>query len=432
MTESLELWMMGGAVVLLIILSAFFNGAETGLTGASRARMHALEQEGDKRARRVNRLLAHPEKMIGTVLIGNTLVDILAASLATTLAVRLYGELGVAIATALMTLLVVIFAAVLPKTIAISDPDRASLAVAPIMNLAVKLIMPLTIAVEFIVRQLLKLTPSTKDDDANILSAHQELRGAIDLHHKEGTVVKGDRDMLGGILDLRELEVSDVMVHRTEMDTVSADEPMEVIIRQAMKGAYSRLPVWRGDPDNIIGILNVKDILRELSSAAWKVDDVKIDTLLVPPWFVPDTTSLKDQLAEFQKRKSHIALVVDEYGEVMGLVTLEDIIEEIVGQISDEHDVPESHIRPQADGKVVVEGQVPIRDLNRHMDWQLPDDEATTVAGLVIHEAQTIPEPGQVFTFHGYRFEVVKKSKNRIETLRITPLAQPEEAMTEG
>lgn len=427
MTDSLELWLMGGTIVLLILLSAFFNLSETGLTAASRARMYALDQDGDKRAKRVNRLLAHPEKMIGTVLIGNTLVDILAAALATSLAVRLFGEIGVAIATGLVTLMVVIFAAVLPKTFAIAKPDRTALLVAPAMNVMVKLIMPLTIAVEFIVRQLLWLTPGKEDDQANILSAHQELRGAIDLHHKEGSVVKGDRDMLGGILDLRELAVSDIMVHRTEMDTASADEPMETVIREAVKGAYSRLPVWRGDPDNIIGILNVKDILRELSTAAWKVNEVKIDDLLVPPWFVPDTTSLKDQLAAFQKRKSHIALVVDEYGEVMGLVTLEDIIEEIVGQISDEHDVPDSHIRPQADGKVVVEGMVPIRDLNRHMDWHLPDDEATTIAGLVIHEAQTIPEPGQVFTFHGYRFEVVKKSKNRIETLRVTPLRMPEE-----
>jgi Mg2+/Co2+ transporter CorB len=422
MTQTLELWLLGTAIIVLILLSAFFNMSETGLTAASKARMHGLEQEGNKKAKLVNLLLSRPEKMIGTVLIGNTLVDILAASLATSLAVRLFGDLGVAIATVLMTILVVVFAAVLPKTFAIAQPDRTALSIAPAMRATIWLLYPVTVAVEFIVKQLLWLTPGKDDDEANILSAHAEIRGAVDLHHREGSVVKDDRDMIGGILDLTELEVSDVMVHRTEIDTVSADEPIDKLIESAMDGAFSRLPVWRGDPDNIIGILTVKDVLRELSANGWQLDKVKIDNLLTPPWFVPDTTTLKDQLAAFQQRKSHIALVVDEYGEVQGLVTLEDIIEEIVGQISDEHDTPEFGIRPQADGKVMVDGAVPIRDLNRHMDWGLPDEEATTVAGLVIHEAQSIPEPGQVFTFHGYRFEVVKKSKNRLTTLRVTPL----------
>jgi Mg2+/Co2+ transporter CorB len=422
MSETLELWLLGTAILVLILLSAFFNGSETALTGASKARMHALEQEGNKRARLVNRLLSHPEQMIGAVLIGNTLVDILAAALATSLAVRLFGDIGVAIATGIMTLLVVIFAAVLPKTLAIANPDRSALLVGWPMRVTIWILYPITHAVEWIVRQILWLTPGTADDDANILSAHDELRGAIDLHVKEGNVVKGDRDMLGGILDLKELEVSDVMVHRTEIDMVSADEPLAAIIEEAMKGAYSRLPVWKGQPDNIIGILNIKDLLRDLAAKEWNLSKVDVETLLTPAWFIPDTTSLEEQLAAFLERKSHIALVVDEYGEVQGLLTLEDIIEEIVGQISDEHDTPDSEIRPQPDGKVVVDGAVAIRDLNRKMEWNLPDDEATTVAGLVIHEAETIPDPGQVFTFHGYRFEVVKKVRNRITTVRVTPL----------
>ncbi len=428
MTDSLELWIIAAGIVVLILLSAFFNGAETGLTGVSRARMHSLEQEGDRRARRVNAILAHPEKMIGAVLVGNTLVDMLAAALATSLAVALFGDAGVLVATGVMTILVVIFAAVLPKTFAITDPDRAALLVAPVMRWTIVLLRPLTAAVETVVNVLLKLTPSDRDDKANILAAHEEIRGAIDLHHKEGAVVKGDRDMLGGILDLKELEVADVMVHRLQMQTISADEPPEKIIAVALASPHTRLPVWRGDQDNIVGILHVKDLLRAVGSRGWDSAEIAVDKLVTPPWFVPDTTPLKAQLGQFLKRKSHLALVVDEYGEVQGLVTLEDILEEIVGQISDEFDRSEALIRPQSDGRVIVDGAVPIRDLNRHMDWSLPDEEATTIAGLVIHESQTIPDSGRAFTFHGYRFEVLRKSRNRITALRIERLAKAGEA----
>ncbi len=428
MTDSLELWIIAAGIVVLILLSAFFNGAETGLTGVSRARMHSLEQEGDKRARRVNAILAHPEKMIGAVLVGNTLVDMLAAALATSLAVALFGDAGVLVATGVMTVLVVIFAAVLPKTFAIADPDRAALAVAPVMRWTITLLRPLTAAVETVVNILLRLTPSDRDDKANILAAHEEIRGAIDLHHKEGAVVKGDRDMLGGILDLKELEVADVMVHRLQMLTISADEPPEKIVAMALASPHTRMPVWKGDQDNIVGVLHVKDLLRAVGSRGWDSAGIAVEKLLTPPWFVPDTTPLKEQLGQFLKRKSHLALVVDEYGEVQGLVTLEDILEEIVGQISDEFDRSESLIRPQSDGRVIVDGAVPIRDLNRHMDWSLPDEEATTIAGLVIHESQTIPDSGRAFTFHGYRFEVLRKSRNRITALRIERLARPGEA----
>ncbi|MFO1172105.1 MAG: HlyC/CorC family transporter [Hyphomicrobiaceae bacterium] len=426
--DTLVIWLNGGVIVMLILLSAYFNIAETSLTGASRARMHALEQEGNRRATRVNRILNMPEKMIGTVLIGNTLVDMLAAALATSLAVALFGDAGVLIATGAMTLLVVIFAAVLPKTIAISDPDRVALLVATPMRWTITAFRPVAATVEVIVAALLRLTPSTKDDEANILAAHEEIRGAIDLHHKEGTVVKGERDMLGGILDLTDLEVADVMVHRLKMETLSADDPPEKVVEAALASAHTRLPVWKGDPDNIIGVLHVKDLLRELGKRNWDAASVDIAAIASETWFVPDTTTLKSQLSQFQKRNSHLGLVVDEYGEVQGLVTLEDILEEIVGQISDEFDRSEALIRPQSDGRVIVDGSLPIRDLNRHMDWNLPDEEATTIAGLVIHEAQMIPESGRAFTFHGYRFEVLRKSRNRITALRIAKLDRPADA----
>ena len=414
------------AIIVLIALSAFFNLSETALTAASRARMHALEDDGDTRAKLVNKVLSSPEKMIGTVLLGNTLVDVLAAALASNLAVALYGEVGVAYATGAVTLLIVIFAAVLPKTYALAYSDRVALVVAPVMRGLIWLLAPATKAVEFVVRQLLKLTPTKADDAANILAAAQEeIRGTIDLQAKEGVVPRGDANMLGGVLDLGDLQVADIMVHRTKMETVDAADPPAKIIDFLLKSQYTRAPVWKDEPENIVGVLHTKDMLLALARSGWDPSKLEIMSFAAPPWFVPDTTSLKEQLNQFLKKKAQMALVVDEYGEVQGLITLEDILEEIVGQIADEHDAAEMHIRTQADGSVNVDGGVAIRDLNRQMDWDLPDEEATTIAGLVIYEARSIPEPGQIFTFHGYRFEILRKSRNKIAALRITPVPVP-------
>ncbi len=428
---SFEISLILAAIVLLIAMSGFFNISETGLTAASRARMHALEQEGNARAKLVNRVLSAPEKMIGTVLLGNTLVDVLAAALASTLAVRLVGDVGVAYATAIVTLLIVIFAAVLPKTYALAYSDRVALFVAPIMRGIIVLLGPFTKTIEIIVRQILKLTPTHVDDAANILAAHEEIRGTIDLQAREGGVQKVDAHMLGGVLDLRDLQVFDIMVHRTKMETLNADDPPQVIIDEILKSQYSRIPIWKDEPENIVGVVHTKDVLAALARANWDVSELEVMSFAAKPWFVPDTTSLKNQLSEFLRRKAQMALVVDEYGEVEGLITLEDILEEIVGQISDEHDTAETHIRPQADGTVNVDGTVAVRDLNRYMDWDLPDDEATTIAGLIIHEAQTIPEPGQVFTFYGYRMEILRRSRNKIAAVRIKPLPQPVEGVAE-
>ena len=409
-------------IVLLIVLSAFFNASETALTAASRARMHSLQEDGNEQAKVVNKVLASPEKMIGTVLLGNTLVDVLASALAANLAVQLYGEVGVVYATAAITVLIVIFAAVLPKTYALAYSDRVALIVAPVMRGLIYVMAPFTMTIEFVVRQLLKLTPGKADDNANILAAHEEIRGTIDLQAKEGTVAKGDAEMLGGVLDLRDLEVADIMVHRTKMETVNADDPPSKILDELLKSQYTRAPVWKDEPENIVGVLHTKDLLLALGRSGWDPSQLDIMSFASKPWFVPDATSVKDQLNQFLKKKAQLALVVDEYGEVQGLITLEDILEEIVGQIADEHDTHELNIRPQADGTVNVDGTIAIRDLNRQMDWDLPDEEATTIAGLVIHEAQTIPEPGQVFTFHGYRFEILRKSRNKITALRIKPV----------
>ncbi len=418
---TLALGLTLGSILGLLIVSAFFSGSETALTAASRARMHALEDDGNARAGLVNRLLESRERLIGALLLGNNLVNIAASALTTSLFLSVFGEAGVAYATLVMTALVVVFAEVLPKTYAILNADKMALAVAPVLKVLVALLAPVTAALQFLVRHTLRLFGTDIDDDTDVLSAHEEIRGAIELHHKEGGVVKGDRDMLGGVLDLRDLDVADIMVHRTKMVAIDADLPPEEIIDQALQSSHTRLPLWKGEREEIVGVLHARTLLQALRDSRGDVSKIDVMALASPPWFVPDTTTLKAQLAAFLKRKAHFAIVVDEYGEVMGLLTLEDIIEEIVGDITDETDVAATDAQPQPDGSLIVEGLVPIRDVNRLMDWDLPDEEATTVAGLVIHEAQTIPNPGQTFNFHGFRFEVMRRHRNRITRLRVVP-----------
>src|SRR5271163_3842252 len=411
-------WFAISIVVGFLLASAFFAASETALTGASRASMLRLSKQGNREAGVVSSLLGMRERMIGALLLGNNIANIGASALATGIFTTWFGEVGVLYATGVMTVLVVIFAEVLPKTIAINAPDRVALLVARPMKRMVFLLGPLLSVVEVIVRFLLRLIV-IKADNQPILSPFERLRGAVDLLHHEGKVEKQDRDMLGGLLDLRELEVSDVMVHRTEMVMINADLPAEELVREVLSTEYTRIPLWRDKPENIVGVLHAKDLLRAIRAADGDTSKIDVSTIMLPPWFVPEMRPVSEQLKAFRRRKTHFALVVDEYGEVEGMVTLEDILEEIVGDISDEHDVVVAGVRAQPDGSVVVDGSVPIRDLNRAMDWHLPDEEATTVAGLVIHEARSIPERGQSFTFHGFRFRVLRRERNRITALRI-------------
>jgi Mg2+/Co2+ transporter CorB len=417
-------WFSLLAILLCLVLSFFFAGSETALTASSRGSMHRLEHQGNRRAKIVNRLLASRERLLGALLLGNNAVNIAASTLAAGLFLEWFGDAGVIYATIVMTILVVVFSEVLPKTAAINAPDRIALLAARPLDIFVRLFAPILMAIEALVRWILSWFGIKVGEDQPILSAHERLRGAVELLHHEGGVDRHDRDMFGGVLDLRELEVSDVMIHRTKMLTLCLDDPSEEIVAQVLKASVTRLPLWSGSPENIVGLLHAKDLLRVLAAAGGDASKLDIRSIMAPPWFVPDTTPLYEQLRAFRRRKTHFALVVDEYGEVMGLVTLEDILEEIVGDISDEHDIVVPGVRPQPDGSVSVDGSVPIRDLNRAMDWKLPDEEATTIAGLVIHEARSIPETGQSFTFHGFRFQVLRRHRNRITALRIAPLAR--------
>jgi Mg2+/Co2+ transporter CorB len=422
-------WLTFSIMVALLGVSAFFAASETALTGASRASMLRLSKQGNHDADVVSELVGMRERLIGALLLGNNIANIGASALATGIFTTWFGEVGVLYATGVMTVLVVIFAEVLPKTIAINAPDRVSLAVARPMRVMLYVLGPLLTVIEAVVRVLMRLAGVKIGANQPILSPIERLRGAVDLLHHEGKVEKQDRDMFGGLLDLRELQVSDVMVHRTEMVMVNADLPPEDLVREVLASEYTRIPLWREKPENIIGVLHAKDLLRAIRASDGDMSRIDVSSIALPPWFVPEMRSVSEQLKAFRRRKTHFALVVDEYGEVEGMVTLEDILEEIVGDISDEQDVVVAGVRAQPDGSVVVDGSVPIRDLNRAMDWHLPDEEATTVAGLVIHEARSIPERGQSFTFHGFRFRVLRRERNRITALRI--VAVPREAELE-
>ena len=417
-------WLEIGIVLVCVVLSACFSGAETALTATSRARIHAMEKiAGPKRVAIVNRLLESRARLIGAMLLGNNVANIGSSALMTSVLVSIFGDKGVLYATAIMTALLLVFAEVMPKTIAINHPERVSFFFAVPASVFVAVFGPVLKGVEGIVQAILRLFGVSFDERRSMLSGTEELKSTVDLLHREGNVERIDRDMVGGLLDLGDLTVEDVMVHRTKMRTINVDLPPTEVVRQALASPHTRLPLWKGEAENIIGVLHAKELLRALNEAHGDATRLGIADLAFEPWFVPSSTTLRNQLQAFRKRKLHFALVVDEYGEVMGLVTLEDILEEIVGDIIDEHDIAVQGVRVQPDGSVILDGSVPIRDLNRVMNWTLPDDEATTIAGLVIHEAQAIPDMGQIFTFHGFRFEILRKTRNLLSQLRVSPVA---------
>ncbi len=423
-------WTISGAILFLLVLSGFFSGSETALTASSRGKLRAQADKGSRGAQKALDITEDNERLIGSVLLGNNLVNILAASLATALFTRLFGESGVALATLVMTLLVLVFAEVLPKTYAITNAEKAAAAVAPAIGIIVTLFSPVVAAVRLLVRGVLRLFGVQIDPDSHILAVREEIAGALQLGHSEGVVEKEDRDRILGALDLGDRTVEEIMLHRSNIEMIDADAEPETILQQCLQSRHTRLPVFRDEPENVIGVVHAKDLFRamyaQVGGAEGDADRLKsfdVSKVANAPYFVPETTTLDDQMREFLRIRSHFALVVDEYGSLRGLITLEDILEEIVGEIADEFDIEEDvPVTRTEDGQYLVEGAMTIRDVNRAMDWSLPDEEANTVAGLVIHEAQMIPEVGQVFSFHGFRFEVTDREGNRITGLKIRPL----------
>ena len=425
-----EFWVSVSAIAGLLVLSGFFSGSETALTAASRGKLRAQADKGSRGAQRALDVTEDSERLIGSVLLGNNLVNILATSLATALLGKIFGESAVVLATLVMTVLVLIFAEVLPKTYAITNAERAaSLASRPIQLVTLTL-NPIVTGVRWIVRALLWLFGVKTDPDTNVLAVREEIAGALKIGHSEGVVEKEDRDRILGALDLADRTVDEIMLHRSDIEMVDADDDPMNILDQCMESNHTRLPVYKENKENIIGVLHAKDLARTIhriisaskqpKTALRKFD---ISEVAKKPYFVPNTTALDDQMRQFLRLHSHFALVVDEYGSLLGLITLEDILEEIVGEISDEFDeVDDSSLKRTPDGHFLVEGGMTIRDFNRATDCNLPDDEANTVAGLVIHESQMIPTIGQVFSFHGFRFEVIGREGNRITELKMWPL----------
>ena len=424
-------WITAAVILVLLVCSAFFSGSETALTAASRGKLRSMSDREDgpaKGAARALQLKEDSERLIGGILLGNNLVNILATSLATALFTTLLGEGAIAIATLVMTALVLVFSEVMPKTYAINDPERTAARIARPIGVVVSVMAPVVSVVRIVVRSVLRLFGVSIDASTNVLSVHEEIIGALSLGHQEGTVEKEQRDRLLGALDLHERTVEEIMLHRSGIEMIDADADPEEILSQALQSPHTRLPVYRGEPENVIGVIHAKDLLRAVDRLTRGEDapglkGFKIMDVAVKPYFIPETTTLDDQLRQFLKRHTHFALVIDEYGALRGLITLEDILEEIVGEITDEFDVAETPmLAPGPDGNFVIDGAMTIRDFNRATDFTLPDDEANTVAGLVIHEAQTIPVVGQCFSFHGFRFEVAERDRNRLTRLKVRKL----------
>lgn len=420
------IWTYLIAIILLQIVSAFFSGSETAMTISSRARLHQLAQEGNKAAALAYHVREQKEKLLSTLLVGNNLVNNAATAAATAmLTILFHGDTGAGalVATLVITISLLIFSEVLPKTFAIHYSTQIAMAIAPILNFLIWLLAPVTWGIITFVRGILMLVGANPNNIA-VSSNIEELKGAIDLHRGPDEDVAQERAMLRSILDLSEVEVKSIMIHRRQLDTIDISQPPEKIVEEALKSGFTRIPLWKGNPENIVGILHAKALLKEIQLHGGHLDKIDLSKIASRPWFIPESTSLLEQLQTFRARREHFALVVDEYGVLQGIVTLEDILEEIVGDIGDETDTGMTGVIRQPNGSYLIEGSVTLRDLNRQFEWKLPEDEAATIAGLVLHEARRVPDVGQTYEFHGFRFEVLRRHRNQITQLRVWPPAQ--------
>ena len=402
-------------ICFLLATSAFFSGSETALTAASEARMRTLAKKGNENASAFERLRRQRDILLSTLLIGNNLVNTLATSLATGVMITLFGDKGIALATVLMTAVIVLFSEVLPKTYAFNHATGLALRISRPVGILVMLLRPLSLSLHWIVRIVASRLPSDHG------SREEELRGMIDIHTSSaGKEIKEQGAMLSSVLDLGMIVVDEVMTHRASVSMISDDMDAEAVLRHVMESPFTRHPVYSGKSDNIIGVLHVKALLRAMGNATSieALEQINIIDIAAEAYFVPETTLLIDQLQAFRNRREHFAVVVDEYGDFRGIVTLEDILEEIVGDIDDEHDIDLVGLRPQNDGSWVADGQVTIRDLNRELGCSLPDNAASTLAGLILHEARAIPVTGQEFYFHNMRFRILRSNRNRIEKIQ--------------
>lgn len=423
------IWLSVLLILALLALSACFAAIETAVTAASAGRIHKLKTAGNKNAVTASAFLKMKEKVISTLLVGNSFINTIVATMATSIFIGIYGEdLGTLISSGVMAFMIIVFAEVIPKAIAVAKAEKILLRAVPLVRVSLMILTPVNFGLNLILRAFcfifrIKL--------AQEVSATEEMRGVIDHHHKEGNVLQTDRDMLSSVLDMRSMTISEIMVHRSHIDSIDASLAVEEIVSRALSMAHTRIPLWKESKENITGILHIKDLLKAIhknsitgadKQASGDLSKLKLRDFTTDPWFIPDNALVIHQLHAFREKRSHVALVIDEYGDLQGLVTLEDILEEIVGQIEDEHDTAQAQIIKKADGRVIVAGSKTVRDINREMGWSLPDENAITLAGLVIHEAQKLPKQGEVFKMFGMKITVRSRLSNRIETLVFAPL----------
>ncbi|MCY4541376.1 MAG: CNNM domain-containing protein [Rhodobacteraceae bacterium] len=423
-------WITVVVIFLLICASAFFSGSETALTSASRGKLRTRADRGNASAARALRLTANKERLLAAILLGNNLVNILATALATSLLSRMFGDSGVAIATLVMTVLILVFAEILPKSYAVAAPESAATRVSPVMGVFVWLFSPVVAMLQWVIDRLLASAGFTPPKGESIRDIQDDIAGQISLGIPSGMFNRQDQERILGALDMNTRSVEEVMLHRSEIKMLDADLSIRQAIASCIDSSYSRLPVYRSERENIVKVAHVKDLcrlyLRQTESdtdTAAEDDSTGWTEHLGDPYFVPETTTLSAQLRAFLQSHTHFALVVDEYGSLQGLVTLEDILEEIVGEIEDEHDLEDDPpLVEEADGSVTVDGSISIRDLNRRMNWEIPDDRANSVAGTVITEVRYIPVKGEKFSLFGFEIEVVERVRNRITRLTIRKL----------
>ena len=412
------LFLYGIIIIILLFCSAMSAASETAFTASSIGKMQKLKSEGNKRAIIIMRLFKSKERVISSLLITNSLVNIIATSLITTLFLKLFGDQGLLYSTIIMSILIIVFGEVLPKQLAVLSPEKWSLFFAYILDYVVRALTPINVVLNVIIKFIMRIF---KLQPKNIsLSVEDEVKGMIDYQHEVGNVVKNDKDMLGGVLDLKQIVVEDIMIHRKDIFMINYDRPIAEIIKASLSKPYTRIPLWSKNKDNVIGVLHTKDLLKEIQRNSFDLNKARREYFIREPWFISENMAVSDQLHLFRAKRNHFSLVVDEYGDLKGLITLEDILEEIVGNIEDEHDISKDEILVTKNG-YVFDGTLNIRDVNRQLGWNLPES-ASTVAGLLIHEIQRIPDEGDSFELLGFEIQIVKKSGNSLERLRFKKL----------
>lgn len=424
MLESTSLILLFFILFILLLFSAFFSSSETALMSLNRYRLRHLEQEGHTGAIRASQLLDRPDRLIGLILLGNNFVNIFASAIATVIGVKLYGENGILIATFTLTLIILLFAEVTPKTLAALHPERVAFPASFILKPLLFILFPLVWLTNGITNQLLALLGVSPEDSSSVAINREELR--IALMEAGSLIPKRHKKMLVSILDLEKITVDDVMVPRNEIEGLDINGALSDIIKQLSYCSNTRLPVYEDSMDNIIGILHVRKALHLLAQD--NLTKETINNIIKQSYFVPEGTPLNTQLIQFQRHRRRTGLVVDEYGDILGLITLEDIFREIVGEFTADLIDEDKDIHPQKDGSYLINGSANIREINRNNHWQLPTEGPKTINGLIIEYLESIPDPGVSLRIEDYIIEVVQTADNVIRTVRIRPDKAPEEA----